>query len=82
MLLRKIIQKKYKETSEREDINQENEYNQFKVRSTAMNLNLDSKRNKLKRNQKTINLGETPQEMEYNMKSINRPKKALKENLK
>ena len=74
--------KKFKETSERTDVTQNNEYSQYKIPNTAMNL--DSRKEKLKRSPKTINLGETPQEVEYNMKSINRPKKNLnmKENLK
>ena len=58
------------------------DYTQYKIPSTAMNL--DSRREKLKRSPKTINLGETPQEVEYNMKSVTRKNKNinLKDNLK
>ena len=67
--------KKYRENEEKAEKNQNNENYQSKV--------TDSRREKLKRSPKTINLGETPQEIEYNMKSINRPKKNnLKEQLK
>ena len=68
--------KKYQEqeTGERTDKTQTNEYSQSQIPSTALNL-LDSRREKLKRSPKTINLGETPQEVEFNIKSVNRQKK-------
>ena len=72
--------KKYRENTEREDIAKNNDYIEYKIPSNAMNL--DSRKDRFKRSPKTINLGETPQEVEYNMKSVNRQKNFIKETLK
>ena len=61
--------KKYRANRENVEKIEKNQNNENKAS--------DSRREKLKRSPKTINLGETPQEVEYNMKSINRPKKNI-----
>ena len=66
--------KKFNENVEKTE-NQNIDYSQYKIPSTAMNL--DSRREKLKRSPKTINLGETPQEVEYNIKSVTRQNKKI-----
>ena len=72
--------KKTRETGERENISKKNEFSEYKIPEKA--LNLDTRKEKLRRSPKTINLGETPQEVENNIKSINRPKKSIKDGLK
>ena len=72
--------KKIRDTVERENIGKKNEYSEYKIPEKA--LNLDNRKEKLRRSPKTINLGETPQEVENNIKSINRPKKNTKDSFR
>ena len=66
---------KTKDTEDRSALNnkKKKEYGQYQKSV------IDSRREKLRRSPKTINLGETAEEVEYNMKSINRPRKSKKE---
>jgi hypothetical protein len=73
----KNISKKLRETERA----QKNEHSEFKIPEKALNLE-NSRREKLRRSPKTINLGETPQEVENNIKSVNRPKKRKKDSTK
>ena len=73
----KNISKKLRETERA----QKNEHSEFKIPEKALNLE-KNRREKLRRSPKTINLGETPLEVENNIKSINRPKRRDKEKSK
>ena len=67
----RMVETKEKKLKNRDTVERENNKKEYGQYQKSV---IDSRREKLKRSPKTINLGETAQEVEYNIKSINRPR--------
>ena len=67
----RMVEAKDKKIKNRDTVERENNKKEYGQYQKSV---IDSRREKLKRSPKTINLGETAQEVEYNIKSINRPR--------